>query len=178
MNIFSLFNLLPGWLHSALYAGAFAWGAVNAYQVKALKTDLSELKSEHASAESERVREANREIARLVDVTNNLNEVYSEQVRTIDALERRSRTDRVRLTKAERDAAIAGGSAEAVRRYATVAGDVYQACRDEYRALGYDAARGSAATYTLKDWVDSLPAAKEFENRLKEFNTRLKGPTQ
>jgi chromosome segregation ATPase len=180
--IAGLFNIVPGFVWAMICAGLFGWGGVNAYRVNSahadlaeLKSELAELKSEQAQAETDRIREANREISRLVESTNNLNEAYRVQSQTIDDLERRARTDGVRVTKAQRDAAIAQGSTEAVRHYASVAGDVYQACRDEYRALGYDAARGSATAATLKAWVDSYAPAKDFDNKLTTFTDTLKG---
>jgi len=171
----ALFDTVPGIFWAAICAGLFAWGGINAIRVGSIKTDLAELKTAHAQAETDRTREANREIARLVGLTNELNEAYRVQNQTIDDLERRARTDGVRLTKAQRDAAIAQGSAEAVRNYASVAGDVYQACRDEYRALGYDAARGAATASTLKSWIDSYAPAKEFDSKLTTFTNTLKG---
>jgi chromosome segregation ATPase len=170
-----LMDIVPGWIWAICCAGLFGWGGINAYRVNSAHADLAELKSEQAQAETDRIREANREIARLVETTNNLNEAYRVQSQTIDDLERRARTDGVRVTKAQRDAAIAQGSTEAVRHYASVAGDVYQACRDEYRALGYDAARGSATAATLKAWVDSYAPAKDFDNKLTTFTDTLKG---
>jgi hypothetical protein len=158
--ILDLLDLLPGWLWAAICAGALAWGSAQTWRVHSLKSDVADLKREKAEGESQRLREANREVARLVDVTNQLNEANREQLATIDDLERRARAAGVRVTKAERDAAIAAGSAEAVSRYAIVAGDTYQACRDEYRTLGYEAARGSAAAHTLKQWADEVTPSR------------------
>lgn len=173
--ITDLADLIPGWIWALICAGALAWGGAQTWRVHSLKTDVAAIKQEQAEAESDRLREANREIARLVGITNSLNEAYREQIAAIDDLERRAKSAGVRVTKAERDAAIARGSAEAVSRYAVTAGDVYQACRDEYRSLGYEAARGSAAAHTLKSWVDSYPPAKEFDTKLQAFTNSLKG---
>lgn len=156
--ILDLLDLLPGWLWSLICAGALAWGGAQTWRVHLLKSDIASIKQAQAEAESDRLREANREITRLVGITNNLNEAYRDQIAIIDLLERRADSAGVRVTKAERDDAIARGSAEAVSRYAITAGDVYQACRDEYRSLGYEAARGSAAAHTLKQWADQWPA--------------------
>lgn len=176
MNPFAaVFDIVPGWIWAAVCAGMLSWGGVNAYRVGAVKTEIAELKADYAVAESAGLREAKKEISRLVTETNNLNEAYREQSSTIDRLERTARDAGVRVTKAQRDAAIAAGSAEAVSHYASVAGDVYQACRDEYRAMGYDAARGSAAAHALKQWVDLYPPAKEFDEKLKTFTNTLKG---
>jgi hypothetical protein len=172
-----LFDIVPGWIWAMVCAGLFGWGGINAYRVNSAQNDLAQFKAAQADDASQRMREANREITRLVTVTNYLNEAYREQTSTIDSLERAARNAGLRVTKAQRDAAIASGSAEAVSNYAGVAGDVYQACRDEYRALGYDAARGSATAHTLKQWVDSYPPAKEFDNKLTDFTTKLKGNT-
>lgn len=156
--ILDLADLLPGWIWALICAGALAWGGAQTWRVHSLKSDVAAIKQAQAEAESDRLREANREIARLVGITNNLNEAYRDQIAIIDVLERRAESAGVRVTKAERDAAIARGSTEAVSRYAITAGDVYQACRDEYRALGYEAARGSATAHTLKQWADQWPA--------------------
>ena len=171
----ALLDIVPGWMYALICAGLFGWGGINAYRVNSAQAEIAEIRAAHAEQETDRVRELGRELTRMVGITNNLNEAYREQTATIDDLERRARTDGVRLTKAQRDAAIAQGSAEAVRHYASVAGDVYQACRDEYRALGYDAARGSATAATLKAWVDSYAPAKEFDNKLTTFTDQLKG---
>lgn len=173
--ISAIFDIVPGFLWAAICAGLFGWGGINAYRVNSAQAEIAEILAAHAEQETDRVRELGRELTRMVGITNNLNEAYREQTATIDDLERRARTDGVRVTKAQRDAAIAQGSAEAVRHYASVAGDVYQACRDEYRALGYDAARGSATAHTLKSWVDMYPPAKEFNDKLTTFTNTLKG---
>lgn len=154
----------------AMAAGTFVWHSA---QVREVRDEA--FKSGRMEVENDQLRETQREMARMVGVVNNLNEAYRVQNQTIDDLERSARADGVRVTKAQRDAAIAKGSAEAVRHYATVAGDVYQACRDEYRALGYDAARGSSTAATLKAWVDSYAPAKEFDNKLTTFTDQLKG---
>lgn len=158
--LLDLADLIPGWIWSLIVAGCLAWGGAQTWRVHSLKSDMATIKQAQAEDESQRLREANREVARLVTVTNNLNEANREQLATIDDLERRARAAGVRVTKAERDAAIAAGSAEAVSRYAIVAGDTYQACRDEYRTLGYEAARGSAAAHTLKQWADEVTPSR------------------
>lgn len=173
--IADLLDIVPGWLYSLICASLFAWGGVQTWQLDRVHGQIKTIKLQQAEAESDRLREANREITRLVGITNNLNEAYRDQIAIIDVLERRADAAGVRVTKAERDAAIARGSCEAVSRYAVTAGDVYQACRDEYRSLGYEAARGSATAHTLKSWVDSYPPAKEFDTKLQAFTNSLKG---
>lgn len=170
-----LLDIIPGWIWAAICAALFGWGGVNAYRVNSAQSEIAELKADYAQQETDRSREANREISRLVTVTNNLNEAYRVQSETIDDLERRARDSGLRVTKAQRDAAIAQGSAEAVRNYATVAGDNYSACRDEYRAVGYEHARSSATAGTLKQWIDSYVPAKEFNDKLNTFTDQLKG---
>lgn len=173
--IAGLFGIIPGWMWAAICATLFGWGGVNAYRVNSAQAEIAELQADHAQQETDRVREANREISRLVTVTNDLNEAYRGQTAKIDDLERRARDSGLRVTKAQRDAAIAQGSAEAVRNYATVAGDNYSACRDEYRTLGYEHARSSATAGTLKQWIDSYGPAKEFNDKLTTFTDQLKG---
>lgn len=154
---------------------ALAGGVAVKVHSSGVKSGEAGVRAEWFAADNAALRESMLEVARLTTVTNNLNEAYRVQTQTIDDLERSARADGVRVTKAQRDAAIAQGSAEAVRHYAGVAGDVYQACRDEYRALGYDAARGSATAATLKAWIDSYAPAKEFDNKLTTFTNTLKG---
>lgn len=159
-----------------LVAGAAVFGGAALWHGAQVKDTLdTAFNAGRLEVENDVIREQHRELTRMVNETNKLNEAYREQTSTIDALERAARNAGLRVTKAQRDAAIATGSAEAVRNYASVAGDVYQACRDEYRALGYDAARGSATAHTLKQWVDLYPPAKEFDNKLTDFTNRLKG---
>lgn len=156
--IADLLDIVPGWLYAVICASLFAWGGVQTWQLDRVHGQIKDMRLQQAEAESDRLREANKEVARLVGITNNLNEAHHAQLATIDDLERRAKSAGLRLTKAERDAAIAQGSTEAVRHYASTAGDVYQACRDEYRSLGYEAARGSAAAHALKQWADQWPA--------------------
>lgn len=108
--------------------------------------------------ENDVIREQQRELTRMVGVTNQLNEVYLGQLQTIAEAESRiaADADRLRQLKAQRAAALASATPDAVRGYATVAGDVYEACRVEYRALGFDAERCSSAAHTLNDWAKAL----------------------
>lgn len=143
------------WLVGGVLIASLASGLLF-YRASLIREGQERERQAQAVVESDRLREAKREITRLVGVTNNLNEAYRVQIAAIDDLERRAKSAGMRVTKAERDAAIARGSAEAVSRYAVTAGDVYQACRDEYRSLGYEAARGSATAHTLKQWADEV----------------------
>lgn len=154
--ILDLLDLLPGWLWAAICAGALAWGGAQTWRVHSLKSDIADLKREKAEGESQRLREANRELSRMVDVTNNLNEVYRVQIQTIDRLSDELRARGLRVTKAERDAAIAAGTAEAVREYATVAADNFGACRAEYIGVGQEYAKCSGTTQSLKQWADEV----------------------
>jgi hypothetical protein len=166
------------WLIAGVLLLAVVAGGASAWKIHKnglIEIGRKEVRAEWQAADNDTLREQSREIARLITTTNNLNEAYREQSSTIDSLERTARAAGVRVNKAQRDAAIANGSAEAVRIYAGVSGDVYQACRDEYRALGYDAARGSATAHTLKQWVDMYPPAKEFDDKLTTFTNTLKG---
>lgn len=131
-------NLWHGWKVDGVHDAAFKAGRLE--------------------VENATMREQQREIARLIDVTNNLNEDYREQIQTIADAESRAAADadRLRQLKAQRTAALAAATPDAVRGYATVAGDVYEACRGEYRALGFDAERCSAAAHTLNDWAKAM----------------------
>lgn len=131
-------NLWHGWKVDGVHDAAFAAGRME--------------------VENDVIREQQRELTRMVGITNNLNEAYREQIKTIDDAERLARADaeRVRELKNERDAALAKATPDAIRGYATTAGDVYEACRSEYRALGFDAERCSSAAHTLNDWAKAL----------------------
>ena len=108
--------------------------------------------------ENDVIREQQRELTRMVTITNTLQKAYREQLQTIADAESRAiaDADRMRQLKAQRTAAIAAATPDAVRGYAAVAGDVYEACRVEYRALGFDAERCSSAAHTLNDWAKAL----------------------
>lgn len=142
-----------------LVAGAaMAGGAVLWHGWKVDGVHDAAFKAGRLEVENATMREQQREIARLIDVTNNLNEAYREQIQTIADAESRAAddADRLRQLKAQRTAAIAAATPDAVRGYATAAGDVYEACRVEYRALGFDAERCSSAAHTLDQWAQAL----------------------
>jgi hypothetical protein len=169
-------GIVPGWLWALILAGALAHGHVLTVQRDAARKATADLRADVNAQQLTRERELAREVARLIGITNNLNEAHHAQLASIDRLERSAVDSGLRVTKAERAAAIAAGSAEAVRHHATVAGDLYSACRDEYRALGYDAARVATTAHTLKAWVDAWPPAAKFDQRLKDFTHQLKDP--
>lgn len=154
--IIDLLDLLPGWCWALICAGALAWGGAQTWRVHSLKSDIAGIKQGQAEAESARLREANREITRLVGITNSLNEAYRVQIQTIDRLFDELRARGLRVTKAERDAAIAAGTAEAVREYATTAADNYGACRAEYVGVGQEYAKCSGTAQSLKQWTDEV----------------------
>lgn len=131
-------NLWHGWKVDGVHDAAFKAGRLE--------------------VENDVIREQQRELTRMVTITNTLQKAYREQIQTIADAERRAAADadRLRQLKAQRSAAIAAASTDAVRGYATTAGDVYEACRSEYRALGFDAERCSAAAHTLNDWAKAL----------------------
>lgn len=136
---------------AALAGGAVWWhaGKVGAVRDSAFSAGRLEV-------ESEQLRETQRELARMVGITNNLNEVYREQVGTIDRMSDRLRALGLRVTKADRDAAITAASAEAVRGYATTAADHFAACRDEYVDLGRGYARCAAAAQSLDSYASEV----------------------
>lgn len=158
-SISALSDLVPGWLWAAIFTGALAHGCVLEHQRDGLQTELDTLKADVVEAETGRLREANREISRLTGITNNLNEVHHDQLKTIDRLAGRLAAGGMRVTEAERDAAIARGSAEAVRDFATVADRNYRACRAEYVDLG----RGYAVCASSARILDAF--AKEVTGR-------------
>lgn len=138
---------------AALSTGAWLWHgwAVDGAHDEAFAAGRLEV-------ENDVIREQQRELARMVGITNTLNEAYREQIKTIDSAQARiaADADRMRQLKAQRAAALAKATPEAVRGYATTAGDVYEACRGEYRALGFDAERCSAAAHAVNDWAKAL----------------------
>lgn len=154
--IADLLDIVPGWLYAVICASLFAWGGVQTWQLDRVHGQIKTIKLEQAEAESDRLREANNEITRLVGITNNLNEVYRVQIQTIDHLSDELRARGLRVTKAERDAAIAAGTAEAVREYAATAADNYGACRAEYIGVGQEYAKCSGTAQSLKQWTDEV----------------------
>lgn len=117
------------------------------------------LRAQWLGFENDALREQARETARLTGIVNNLEEANRETLNTLDAAERRladADAQRLRALKAGRDAAIATATAETLRGYATTAADLYGACRTEYRALGFSAARCSAAAHTLNSYADTV----------------------
>ena len=131
-------NLWHGWKVDGVHDAAFSAGRME--------------------VENDVIREQQRELTRMVTITNTLQKAYREQIKTIADAEYRAAADaeRMRKLKAQRTSAIAKATPNAVRGYATAAGDVYEACRSEYRALGFDAERCSSATHTLNDWAKAL----------------------
>lgn len=138
---------------AAVFAGAALWHGGEVKDVRETAFSAGRLEVENGV-----IREQQRELTRMVGITNNLNEAYREQIQTIADAESRiaADADRLRQLKAQRAGAIAAATPEAVRGYATAAGDVYEACRVEYRALGFDAERCSSAAHTLNDWAKAL----------------------
>ena len=138
---------------AALSGGAWLW---HGWQVDGVHD--AAFAAGRLEVENDVIREQQRELTRMVGVTNQLNEVYLGQLQTIAEAESRiaADADRLRQLKAQRTAAIAAATPDAVRGYATTAGDVYEACRSEYRALGFEAERCSAAAHALNDWAKAL----------------------
>ena len=132
---------------------AFLWHGAQVREVRDTAFSAGRMEVESAT-----LRETQRELTRMVGITNNLNEVAREQLETIGAAERAAALadERVRQLTAQRAAAIRTAPADAVRGYATVAGDVYAACREEYRALGFDAERCSVAAHTLNGYAEAV----------------------
>jgi hypothetical protein len=148
------------YLYATLLAGgaAIATGGYLWHEWKVDGVHDAAFKAGRMEVENTVVREQQRELTRMVGITNNLNEVNHEQLKAI-ALAEHAAADadgRLRQLKAQRTAAIATASPDAVRGYATAAGDVYEACRSEYRALGFDAERCSSAAHTLNDWAKAM----------------------
>jgi len=126
-----------------------------------LTTGRADIRTEWAAADNAALREREREISRLVTVTNNLQEAYREQLAAIEQADSRAAADarRMRQLTADRAAALSAADPASVREYAAAAGDVYAQCRGEYRALGLAADRCSAAAHTLDGWAKALTRA-------------------
>lgn len=142
-----------------LLAGATAAGG--AWWWHADKVDdhyEASFKAGRMESENDQLRETKRELTRMVGVVERLNEVYLAQLQAVSDAESAAAVadERVRKLAAQRNAAIRTAPAEAVRAYAATAGDVYAACRAEYRALGFDAERCSAAAHTLNEYADEV----------------------
>jgi hypothetical protein len=118
-------------------------------------------KAGRMEVENEQLRETQRELTRMVGVVDKLNEVYLAQLQAVSDAESAAAAadERMRQLAAQRKRAIATAPTEAVRAYASTAGDVYAACRAEYRALGFDAERCSAAAHTLNGYADEVSRA-------------------
>ena len=139
---------------AGVLAGGFFW-----YRSSLIEDGREEQRAEQAYADNSTLRERQLEIARLVGVTRNLQEVYDEQNASIDALERRlaDRASLLQQRTAERRSAVQTAPLDTpLRDYARTAGDVYEACRGEYRALGLRIERCSATAYSLKGFVDQV----------------------
>lgn len=126
-----------------------------------LTTGRADVRAEWAASDNAAMREREREIARLITVTNNLNEAYHAQLAAIEAADTRAAADarRMRQLTADRAAALAAADPASVREYAATAASVYAECRGEYRALGLAADRCSAAAHTLDGWAKALTRA-------------------
>jgi len=120
------------------------------------RTALADLRAGISEAESTDLREAKREVSRLITTTNNLNEAYRDQTQTIDRMSDALRARGLRVSKAERDAAIAAASTEAVRGYAATAADNFSACRSEYVDLGQGYGRCAAAAQSLDQYASQV----------------------
>lgn len=167
-----LFDLLPSWLWAALCVGFVAHGCVATTQRDSARAQVKAIQADQALADNAALREREREITRLVGVTSNLQDAYREQTQALDTLAAASAADAGRLRQLateRRNAVAAAADLPALRGYAAVAGDVFEACRDEYRALGFDAERGAASTRALKSWADEVtrPAIDKYRLTLR-----------
>lgn len=127
---------------------AFLWHGAQVSEVRDTAFSAGRMEVESAT-----LRETQRELARMVGITTNLNEVYREQVSTIDRMSEQLRARGLRVTKAERDSAIAAGTTEAVRGYATTAADNFAACRGEYLEVGREYGKCSATAQSLDKYA-------------------------
>lgn len=142
-----------------LLAGAAAMGGALWWHADKVDDHYeASFKAGRMESENDQLRETKRELTRMVGVVERLNEVYLAQLQAVSDAESAAAAadERVRKLAAQRNAAIRTAPAEAVRAYAATAGDVYAACRAEYRALGFDAERCGATARTLDAYADEV----------------------
>jgi hypothetical protein len=135
---------------------ALAGGAVLTAHSKGVDSGRAEVRSDWLAADNAALRESQREVSRLSTIVNNLNEAYREQTETIGRMSDALRARGMRVTKAERDAAIAAGTAEAVREYASTAADNFAACRGRYIDVGREYGTCSATAQVLDRYANEV----------------------
>ncbi len=134
-------------------AGAF-W-----YRGELIQTGYDRAMGKVQVAQAERLREQISETSRLVGVVKGLQDDAQKQQASIDGFRDRERLAAARLRDQEADhqRRLAAASAEAVRIYATAVDGNLERCRADVKRFAEEAARGSVAAHTLKNYLDALP---------------------
>lgn len=155
-----LFDLLPGWIWALLFAGAVATSCTQGNRLEKEQRRHSDTKAAHAERESDRLREALREISRLVPLIKGAQDAYNQQIGQVVALRKRLRDADQRLLdqQAEHSSAIAAAGADGLRRYAQATRADLERCRADVERFGLEAAAGSAAAHALKANLDAISA--------------------
>jgi len=155
------FELVPGWMWAVLCASAIGTSCIHNHNYQVEKGRHAQTRADHAELEAERLREALREVARLVTVTKETQDVYNQERSQVLALRGRLRAAGQRLLdqQAEHDARIAAAGADGLRRYATAAGADLGRCRADVERFGLEAAACSAAAHALKANLDAVNQA-------------------
>lgn len=155
-----LFDLLPGWIWALLFAGAVATSCTQGNRLEKERRQHSDTKTAHAEQESERLREALREVSRLTTAIKGAQDAYDQQLGQVLALRDRLRAadQRLRDQQAEHASAIAAASADGLRRYAQATRSDLERCRADVERFGLEAAAGSAAAHALKAGLDAIAA--------------------
>lgn len=140
-------------LLAALLAGAY-W-----YRGELVQTGYDQAMTEVQIAQAERLREQAKETSRLVGVVKGLQDDAQKQQSNIDGFRDRERlaAQRLRDQEADHRARLAAASAEALRIYAASIDGNLERCRADVERFAQEAARGSVAAHTLKNYVDALP---------------------
>ena len=140
-------------LVAALLAGAY-W-----YRVELIQTGYDTAVSDMQIAQADRLREQISETSRLVGVVKGLQDDAQKQQASIDGFRDRERLAAARLRDQEADhkRRLAAASSEALRIYAASIDGNLERCRADVERFAQEAARGSVAADTLKNYVDALP---------------------
>lgn len=155
-----LFDLVPGWIWALLFAGAVATSCAQNNSLERERRQHSETKAAHAEQETDRLREALREVSRLTTVVKGAQNVYDQQRGQVVALRDRLRAadQRLRDQQAEHANVIAAAGADGLRRYAQATRADLERCRADVERFGLEAAAGSAAAHALKANLDAMAA--------------------
>ena len=157
----AIFGIVPAWIWALICAGAVATSCTQTERLQAEQGRHAQTRADHAEQEAGRLREALREVARLVTVTKETQDVYNQERSLVLALRDRLRAAGQRLLdqQAEHDARIAAAGADGLRRYATAVGADLGRCRADVERFGLEAAACSAAAHALKANLDAVNQA-------------------